>query len=82
MLEIKKFHGDLLNWRGFFDQYKSAIHDKTDVTDIDKFNYLRFLICDEANETIAGLTLSAANYFQAIELLKERYRNKQLLINT
>ena len=42
---------------------------KTDVTDIDKFNYLKSLICDEANETIAGLTLSPANYVQAIELL-------------
>ena len=37
---------------------------------------------EDANETIAGLNLTAANYKEAVELLQKRYGNKQVLINT
>lgn len=40
------------------------------------------MICNEVNDMIAGLTISSSNYVQAVLLLKERYGNKQLLVNT
>ena len=38
----------------------------------------------EINEIdkISGLSLSAGNYHRAVELVMERYENRQLLINT
>ena len=36
-LEIPKFNANITNWRGFGDQYKSAIHDN------EKFTYLTSL---------------------------------------
>ena len=61
-LEIKKFNGDILNWQGFWDQFKSSIHDKSEINEIDKS-----MIGEDANETISGLTISAGNYQQAVE---------------
>ena len=39
-LEISKFNGNILNWPGFWDQFSSAIHTKTNISDIDEFSYL------------------------------------------
>ena len=63
------------------DQYNSAIHSNDSINDIDKFCYLKSFLCDSAKSCISGLSLSSANYFEAIELLKQRYGNPQMLIN-
>ena len=42
---------------------------------------MKTFLWDSANATISGLSLSAANYVQAIELLKDRYGNSQVLIS-
>ena len=39
-------------------------------------------MCPSAYETISGLALTNQNYLEAVELLKQRYGNPQLLINT
>ena len=39
-LEISKFNGNILDWQGFGDQFNSAIHNKTNISDIDKSFYL------------------------------------------
>ena len=81
-LIIKPFDGNILNWQTFFDQYSSTVHSKTNLNDIDKFTYLKSLLSKAALETISGLTLTSDNYSEAIELLKNRYGNPQMLINT
>ena len=80
-LQISKFDGDIINFRGFWDQFNSAIHSNDSINDIDKFCYSKFFLCDSAESCISGLSLSSANYFEAIELLKQRYGNPQMLIN-
>ena len=42
---------------------------------------MKSLLCDSAKSCISGLSLSSANYFEAIELLKQRYGNPQMLIS-
>ena len=61
-LEISKFHGDVINWQGFWDQFCSAIQENNSVREIDKFSYLKTFLCDSANATISALSLSTANY--------------------
>ena len=51
------------------------------LTDVDKFNYLRSLLERTAYEAISGLTLSSANYQEAIDILQKRFGNKQLIIS-
>ena len=42
---------------------------------------MKSLLCDSPKSCISGLSLSSANYFEAIELLKQRYGNPQMLIS-
>ena len=48
---------------------------------MDKFNYLRSLLERTALDAIAGLTLSAVNYREAVEILQKRFGNKPLIIS-
>ena len=82
-LKISKFDGDIINFRGFSDEFHSAIHSNDSINDKGKFCYLKSFLFyfNSAKSCISGLSLSSANYFEAIELLKQRYENPQMLIN-
>ena len=51
------------------------------MNDIDRFVRLRSLVQETAYDTIAGLALTAANYKVAVDLLKQRFGQRQLIIN-
>ena len=80
-LTIKPFNGKLTAWTPFWDSFKSAIHQNPELSKVDKFNYLRSMVTHGALEAISGLTLNSANYDEAIEILRKRFGNKQLIIN-
>ena len=79
-LNLKGFNGELTEWFTFWDAYKSAIHESTSLSDVDKFTYLRTLLTGSALEAINGITLTAANYKEAIDILNKRFGNKQQII--
>ena len=79
-LTLRPFGGDVTLWTMFWDSYESAIHKNDELSDVDKFNYLRSLLEQTAHEAIAGLTLSAANYHEAVAIHKKRFGNKQQII--
>ena len=60
-LVLKKFGGDPTEWITFWDSFESAVHINSDLTDMDKFNYLHSLLDKMAIEAISGLKLKAAN---------------------
>lgn len=80
-LSLRHFNGDAMKWTTFWDSYESAVHSSRELSDVDKFNYLRSLLEQTAYDAIAGLTLSTANYHEAIDLLKKRFGNKQLIVS-
>ena len=80
-LELSKFNGDIIEWKGFWDQFKSTVHENNNISTIEKFNYLRTLLEDSALSAILGLTISAENYGQALEILQARYGNDQVLVS-
>ena len=80
-LSIKKFNGDITKWVTFWDSYNSSIHSNPTLSDVDKFNYLVSSVESSAAEAIAGLTITAANYEEAIATLKKRFGNAQLIIS-
>ena len=79
-LTLRPFNGDVTTWTTFWDSYESAIHNNTDLSDIDKFNYLKSLLERAAYDAISGLTLTSANYHEAVAILKKRFGNKQQII--
>lgn len=58
-----------------------VIHLNSNPPDVDKFNYLQSLLNGAAFDAIAGLTLSSANYQQAIEIICKQLGNKQVIIS-
>ena len=74
-LTIPLFDGDVAQWTPFWDSYDSAIHQNSSLNEVDKFNYLRSLLKGAARDTVSGLMLTAANYQEAIEILKRRFGN-------
>ena len=77
-ISLPHFRGDLLRWTAFWDSFESAVHSNDR---LDKFNYLRSLLEGTAYDAVAGLALTAANYEQAVEILKKRFGNKQLIVS-
>ena len=80
-ISLPHFRGNLMKWTAFWDSFNSAVHLNDRLSDIDKFNYLRSLLEGTAFDAIAGLALSAANYGEAIDILKKRFGNRQLIIS-
>lgn len=79
-IELPKFKGDLSEWLGFRDTFKSLIHENNQIKDIQKFHYLRASVESSAEQIIKSLEFSAANYAVAWEALCSRFDNKGLLI--
>ena len=63
-IEIKKFNGELTQWKSFIDTFEAAI-DKSSLSDVEKFNYLKGYLLDNALKTIEGLNLTNENYPKA-----------------
>ena len=80
-VELKRFDGVLTNWATFWDMFQSSVHNNSELTDIDRFNYLHSLLEDSAADAISGLSITTANYAEAITILQKRFGNKQQVVN-
>ena len=80
-LQLRSFSGDLMKWTSFWQSFESAVHKNSDLSDVEKFNYLNSLLERSAREAVAGLALTDANYHQAVETLQKRFGCKQQIIN-
>ena len=81
-LVINKFGGNVLHFMCFWDQSKAAIHSNIKLNNIDKSKYLIYYLKDKPPDTNCGLTLSSENCSHVVDILHERYGNKQILISS
>ena len=72
-LTIRPFNGDTTKWRSFWDAYNAAIHRNDSPSKIEKFTYLIGIVEQSAEEAIRGLSLTDANYDEAITILEKRF---------
>ena len=80
-IELKKFNGDPLQWKTFIDTFKSAIHENSTLTEVEKMNYLKSLLTGPAEETINGISLSNDNYKVVLDLLEKRFGDEQVILS-
>lgn len=80
-LTLPVFDGEYEKWMSFKDAFTSLIHDNRKLTAIQKFQYLRSSVKDEALQVISGLNTTSENYAIAWDLLRAHYENKKLIIN-
>ena len=81
-LELETFTGDILKFQSFWDIFEATVHNNCDLTDVEKFAYLRTKVRGFAAESISGFALTNANYTVAVQLLKERYGKGPEITNT
>ena len=79
-VKIKPFDGDISEWKPFIDTFEAVVDKKDNLSNIEKFMYLRGYLHGSALQS--SFPLSHENNKAAVKLLKERYGNKQLIIST
>ena len=60
--------------------FGNHVDSNSDLSNLEKFNYLSSLLEDAAREAIAGLSLTEANYIEAVSTLKKRFGGTQQII--
>ncbi|XP_026324398.1 uncharacterized protein LOC113233488 [Hyposmocoma kahamanoa] len=79
-LQLPVFEGDILKWHDFWDQFEASVHMATTNNAL-KMAYLVASLRGSALEAIEGLGTTNQNYGIAVETLKNRYGNKQFLVD-
>ncbi|XP_055585100.1 uncharacterized protein LOC129737953 [Uranotaenia lowii] len=78
-LTLPTFSGKLSDWINFRDNFRSLIHDNAQLNEMDKFNYLRTSLKDDALLQINQIQVSAINYGLAWSTLESKYENHKLI---
>ncbi|XP_064462679.1 uncharacterized protein LOC135373399 [Ornithodoros turicata] len=76
-LQLMRFRGDLSEWLPFWEQFKGTVHNNSNLSQPEKFFYLRSLLDGAAAAAISGLQASEVCYNDAIEILMERFGDKR-----
>ena len=71
-LDFKKFDGNILKWKVFWDAFEATIHNNKNLQAIDKFNYLRGQLQGPAGELLFGLELTKDKYEIDVDMLQEQ----------
>ena len=80
-LTLPKLRGEITKFLGFWESFQSAVHNNSDLTEIDKFNYLYSLLEGPGLRAIQGIAITAENYKSAIDILNERFGKTQQVIS-
>ena len=78
-ITVKRFGGKIQEWQEFWDSFYSSVNQNDCLSDVDKFTYLKGLLTEPARSTIAGFSLTAANYKDALDLFKNRNGKKNII---
>lgn len=78
-INLPEFDGNFQNWLPFHDTYVALIDSSTELTDIQKFHYLRASLKGDALKLIDSFSMSEANYRVAWDGLVDRFSNNYLL---
>ena len=79
-IELRSFHGNILEWQSFWGSFKAAIHENETLGSIEKFHHLTSLLGGEALLTVEGLQLTGTNYVAALKQLEEQFNIPELII--
>ncbi|EFA12768.1 hypothetical protein TcasGA2_TC010296 [Tribolium castaneum] len=79
-IQLPIFKGGYENWTTFHDLFRKVIYENTSISDVEKMQYLKTDVKDEAARLIQHLQITDGNYQAAWDLLTKRYQNSRLMI--
>ena len=78
-IKLQKFNGNIEEWLSFRDLFVSLIHSKAELSDVEKFFYLRGSLDAIPTAKIDHLKITAENYTIAWTILLNKYDNDKML---
>ncbi|XP_018405645.1 PREDICTED: uncharacterized protein LOC108781997 [Cyphomyrmex costatus] len=78
-IKLPRFDGKIEEWKSFSDSFRSIIHDRSQLSNVEKFQYLISAISGDAAKIIESIQLTGQNYSTAWELLQNRYDDPRSL---
>ncbi|XP_043494149.1 uncharacterized protein LOC122519051 [Polistes fuscatus] len=79
-LTMPTFSGDIWKWPDFKAMFISVIGSRSDLRDLEKFQYLKAAMQGDASELILNLTPDHSSYATAWSFLNNRFENRRLII--
>ena len=79
VLTLPEFNGDE-NWVSFWDKFRNLVHDRTDVSQVNKFTYLLGQLKGPAYELVSELSITDTSYDVALKILQENFEDKDLIL--
>ncbi|CAK9806969.1 hypothetical protein ANTQUA_LOCUS5085 [Anthophora quadrimaculata] len=79
-IHIKQFDGNFIEWQGFYDTFRTLVHDNDSIPIIHKFHLLKSYLIGNAANVTDSLSASEDNYFVAWELVKKRFDQPRKII--
>ena len=76
---LVKFNGELTEWSSFWANFKSLVHDNTELTPSTKFAHLRECLKGEAYEVVRHYSCDDTSYNLAVKKLTDAYSNPAAL---
>lgn len=80
-INIPTFSGNISKWESFFQLFSALIIDSKDLTNIERFIYLKTFLQGEPLKLIETLNLTHDNFQIALDILIDRYQNQFATIN-
>ena len=78
-LDLPTFSGNALEWQSFWDGFEATVHNNLAISGVQKLNYLRSLLREEASQVVAGFALTSDIYEHSL-VLKDCYGSSHKLI--
>ncbi|KRY42505.1 hypothetical protein T01_11252 [Trichinella spiralis] len=79
-MKLLQFSGKVLEFPTFWAQFEASIHNRSDLDAATKFTYLISSTEGRARSSIEGIPLTAANYPQAVSILKTRFGRPRMVV--
>ncbi|XP_075157941.1 uncharacterized protein LOC142231207 [Haematobia irritans] len=80
-LQLSKFGGQYKQWLDFYNMFSVLVDQNESLSNVEKFQYLRSCLEDDAAQLVHSLEVTDSNYQMALELLSSRYGNKRYIFN-
>ena len=80
-LSLPTFNGNVQTWQTLWDSFESTVHQKINLTDVQRFSHLKSQLGGEAARTIDGFALAYTHYAWAVDLIRERFGQKHKIIH-
>ena len=80
-LNLPKYSGDPKKFHEWWDQYE-VIYNNSTISPVNKFRHLKTLLEGQALTVIAGIQMTGANYENVIEILRDRFAQRNIIVNS